>query len=409
MFLECFRLVNVCVSNLWRRLYYTNKQSLPVILGIETSCDDTGAAVVDADGNILGEALHSQLQIHLEHGGIIPPVARDLHHKHIQGIVNMALERSQYELKDLSAIATTVKPGLPLSLVVGLKYSKQLVKETAKPFIPIHHMEAHALTARMAQNVEFPFLVLLVSGGHCQLAIVRNIDNFLLLGSTLDDAPGEAFDKIARRLKLRNIPAFSTVGGGQAIETLAKEGNSHAFNFPTPLSKYRDCNFSFSGLKFRAYKIITEEEKKHDIIADLVLPNVADICASFQHAVANHIVKRVHRALLFCELKELLPMNNKVLVVSGGVACNNYIRAALKLLCDHMDFELVCPPPKLCTDNGIMIAWNGIERYRAGIGIAENLDEVDIQAKCPLGKDISTSVEELSIKFRNIKIRIPQN
>ncbi|XP_076348750.1 threonyl-carbamoyl synthesis 4 isoform X10 [Tachypleus tridentatus] len=311
--------------------------------------------------------------------------------------------------KDLSAIATTVKPGLPLSLVVGLKYSKQLVKETAKPFIPIHHMEAHALTARMAQNVEFPFLVLLVSGGHCQLAIVRNIDNFLLLGSTLDDAPGEAFDKIARRLKLRNIPAFSTVGGGQAIETLAKEGNSHAFNFPTPLSKYRDCNFSFSGLKFRAYKIITEEEKKHDIIADLVLPNVADICASFQHAVANHIVKRVHRALLFCELKELLPMNNKVLVVSGGVACNNYIRAALKLLCDHMDFELVCPPPKLCTDNGIMIAWNGIERYRAGIGIAENLDEVDIQAKCPLGKDISTSVEELSIKFRNIKIRIPQN
>ncbi|XP_076348748.1 threonyl-carbamoyl synthesis 4 isoform X9 [Tachypleus tridentatus] len=356
MFLECFRLVNVCVSNLWRRLYYTNKQSLPVILGIETSCDDTGAAVVDADGNILGEALHSQLQIHLEHGGIIPPVARDLHHKHIQGIVNMALERSQYELKDLSAIATTVKPGLPLSLVVGLKYSKQLVKETAKPFIPIHHMEAHALTARMAQNVEFPFLVLLVSGGHCQLAIVRNIDNFLLLGSTLDDAPGEAFDKIARRLKLRNIPAFSTVGGGQAIETLAKEGNSHAFNFPTPLSKYRDCNFSFSGLKFRAYKIITEEEKKH-----------------------------------------------------GGVACNNYIRAALKLLCDHMDFELVCPPPKLCTDNGIMIAWNGIERYRAGIGIAENLDEVDIQAKCPLGKDISTSVEELSIKFRNIKIRIPQN
>lgn len=183
----------VAVKFRCRRCY---SSKVTTVLGIETSCDDTGCAVVDSSGKILGEALNSQQQIHLNHGGIIPPIARDLHQQHIEHIVQDALRLASIQLSDVDAIATTVKPGLPLSLLVGMNYGKHLSCKSGKPLIPIHHMEAHALTIRMVQKVDFPFLVLLISGGHCLLAVAQAVDKFLLLGQSLDDAPGEAFDKL---------------------------------------------------------------------------------------------------------------------------------------------------------------------------------------------------------------------
>ncbi|VEN56742.1 unnamed protein product [Callosobruchus maculatus] len=174
-----------------------------IILGIETSCDDTGCALLDTDGNLLGEALKSQHLIHLNNGGIIPPIAQDLHRKNIERVVKDAVDAANVQLEDISAIATTVKPGLPLSLTIGVRYGKYLCKKYHKPFIPIHHMEAHALTARMHNStIEFPFLVLLISGGHCLLAVAEKVDRFLLLGESMDDAPGEAFDKVFPQMVL---------------------------------------------------------------------------------------------------------------------------------------------------------------------------------------------------------------
>lgn len=194
-----------------------------IIMGIETSCDDTGCAIIDTDGNILGEALNSQLSIHLKYisliylyncaltifffsnGGIIPPIAQFLHRQNIENVVNSALNQSGISIDDLSAIAVTVKPGLPLSLLIGLKYAKYLCQKHNKPIMPIHHMEAHALTARMHDtSLEFPFLVLLISGGHCLVAVARNVDDFLLLGESIDDAPGEAFDKVFRTIVIKS-------------------------------------------------------------------------------------------------------------------------------------------------------------------------------------------------------------
>uniref|UniRef100_A0A8D1WII3 N(6)-L-threonylcarbamoyladenine synthase n=1 Tax=Sus scrofa TaxID=9823 RepID=A0A8D1WII3_PIG len=258
-----------------------------LVLGIETSCDDTAAAVVDETGNVLGEAIHSQTEVHLKTGGIIPPVAQQLHRENIQRIVQEALSASKVSPSELSAVATTVKPGLALSLGVGLSFSLQLVDQLKKPFIPIHHMEAHALTIRLTNKVEFPFLVLLISGGHCLLALVRGVSDFLLLGKSLDIAPGDMLDK----------------------------------------------------------------------------------------------------------------------VVSGGVASNLYIRKALEVVTNATQCTLLCPPPRLCTDNGIMIAWNGVERLHAGLGILYNTEGIRYEPKCPLGIDISKEVGEAAIKVPRLKMK----
>lgn len=386
---------------------FTKIKKRPFVLGIETSCDETGAAVVDANGVVLGEAINSQLQTHIDLGGVIPPVAKLLHRQYIDKVVKKAVENSELTLNDLDAVATTVKPGLELCLLVGLQYTRQLLKECRKPFIPVHHMEAHALTVRMMETVPFPFLVLLISGGHCQIAVAKSVSEFLLLGSTLDDAPGEAMDKLARRLKLRNLNKCSALGGGQAVELMAELGNPTSYPFCIPLSKYRDCNFSFSGLKQMAIREVQRAESLHSIEADGIIPNVADLCAAFQHAITHHLVKRLHRAMIFCELKNLLPSNNKTLVVSGGVASNQYIRGALSFLCDVYSYDLKCPPPKLCSDNGAMIAWNGVERWHTeGSSVAQDPDSVDIQAKCPLGKDISAQVREAHIKLPTLKLDV---
>ncbi|XP_074220126.1 tRNA N6-adenosine threonylcarbamoyltransferase, mitochondrial isoform X3 [Camelus bactrianus] len=293
-----------------------------LVLGIETSCDDTAAAVVDETGNVLGEAIHSQTEVHLKTGGIILPVAQQLHRENIQRIVQEALSASNISPSDLSAIATTVKPGLALSLGVGLSFSLKLVDQFRKPFIPIHHMEAHALTIRLTNKVEFPFLVLLISGGHCLLALVRGVSDFLLLGKSLDIAPGDMLDKT-----------------------------------------------------------IMQKEKEEGIEKGQILSSAADIAAAVQHTIACHIAKRTHRAILFCKQRDLLCQSNAVLVVSGGVASNLYIRKALEIVTDATQCTLLCPPPRLCTDNGIMIAWNGVERLRAGLGILHNTEGIRYEPK----------------------------
>ncbi|XP_044097083.1 probable tRNA N6-adenosine threonylcarbamoyltransferase, mitochondrial isoform X2 [Neovison vison] len=323
-----------------------------LVLGIETSCDDTAAAVVDETGNILGEAIHSQTEVHLKTGGIVPSVAQQLHKENIQRIVQAALSSSKVCPRELSAVATTVKPGLALSLGVGLSFSLHLVDQLKKPFIPIHHMEAHALTIRLLNKVDFPFLVLLISGGHCLLALVRGVSDFLLLGKSLDIAPGDMLDK-------------------------------HVVD-----------------------RIITQKEKEEGIQKGEILASAAHIAAAVQHTTACHIAKRTHRAILFCKQRRLLTPSNAVLVVSGGVASNLYIRKALEIVTNATECTLLCPPPRLCTDNGIMIAWNGIERLRAGVGVLHNTEGIRYEPKCPLGVDISEEVGEAAIKVPRLKMDI---
>ncbi|GAB1284956.1 Probable tRNA N6-adenosine threonylcarbamoyltransferase, mitochondrial [Apodemus speciosus] len=321
-----------------------------LVLGIETSCDDTAAAVVDETGSVLGEAMHSQTEVHLNTvtGGIVPPVAQQLHRENIQRIVEETLSASRISPSDLSAIATTIKPGLALSLGVGLSFSLQLVKQFKKPFIPVHHMEAHALTIRLTNKVEFPFLVLLISGGHCLLALVRGVSDFLLLGKSLDIAPGDMLDKVARRLSLIRHPECSTMSGGKAIEHLAKEGNRLHFNINPPMQNAKNCDFSFTGLQHIIDKLITHKEKEEGIEKGQILSSAADIAAA---------------------------------VVSGGVASNLYIRKALEIVANAAQCTLLCPPPRLCTDNGIMVAWNGIERLRAGLGVLHDVEDIRYEPK----------------------------
>ncbi|XP_022045932.2 tRNA N6-adenosine threonylcarbamoyltransferase, mitochondrial [Acanthochromis polyacanthus] len=378
-----------------------------LVLGIETSCDDTGAAVLDEKGAILGESLHSQKEVHLRTGGIIPTVAQQLHRENIERVVQEALERSSVTPGQLSAVATTVKPGLALSLGIGLEFSLRFVRQHNKPFIPIHHMEAHALTVRMLQPVAFPFLVLLISGGHSLLAVARGVDDFLLLGHTLDEAPGDTLDKVARRLSLIKHPQCSTLSGGQAIELLAKDGDRTRFPLTTPMGQTYDCCFSFAGLRNQITMTIMKQEAEEGVKQGTLLTCVNDIAAATQHTIATHLAKRTHRAILFCKAKGLLQSNSPTLVVSGGVASNQYIRKALTLITEMTGLHLLCPPAKFCTDNGVMIAWNGVERLREGKGILPPNVDVCYEPKAPLGVDISAEVKAAAIRLPSVRMKIP--
>ncbi|XP_046543220.1 probable tRNA N6-adenosine threonylcarbamoyltransferase, mitochondrial isoform X1 [Haliotis rubra] len=328
----------------------------------------------------------------------------NLHVESISGVVQEALGRASMTVHDVDAVAVTVEPGLALCLKVGLDHAKSLVRLSGKPLIPIHHMQAHALTARMTDRVDFPFLVLLISGGHCLLTVARDVADFVLLGESLDDAPGEAFDKIARQLNLKNLPQFTSVSGGVAIETMASQGDPKSFDLPLMLTQVRTCDFSFSGLKSQAKRIIAHEEKRQGVSRDDILPNAADICASFQYGVLKHLARRVQRSLLFCELSGLLP-KHKTLVVSGGVGSNQFIRSGLQKVCDMYSTQLICPPPRLCTDNGVMIAWNGMEKLLCGKNFsAADPEAVDFQPKSPIGEDISSSVRDAAIKLSPLKL-----
>ncbi|ESN89869.1 hypothetical protein HELRODRAFT_91302 [Helobdella robusta] len=378
-----------------------------IVLGIETSCDDTGAAIVSEDGSLLGEAINSQTNIHVQAGGIVPPVARNLHRDNIDGVVDEALSQANLSLNDIDVVATTIKPGLASCLSVGLQYTKNILQRQhrRKQFIPIHHMEAHALTIRFINSISFPYLVLLISGGHSLLSVVRGVDDFVLLGRGIDDAPGEVFDKVARRLRLKDLPQCTNLSGGQSIEVVASGGNPFRYPLFPIMTRLADCNFSFSGLKSWAMRTIEEEELEQGVLlCEGHISNLADFCATFQYMVFHHICRRVQRGLLFCGMKGLLGESVNNLVISGGVASNQCARLMMSQLCQHYDCHVLTPPPKLCTDNGIMVAWNGVELLRANRRMYDDASCFQVQPKCPLGVDLTHDVRSSCIKLPKIKL-----
>ncbi|XP_061180316.1 tRNA N6-adenosine threonylcarbamoyltransferase, mitochondrial-like [Saccostrea echinata] len=376
-----------------------------VVLGIETSCDDTGAAVVDTDGQILGESLYSQSNIHIKSGGINPRTAQSLHREQIENVVNTALKRSGKSLQELDAIAVTVEPGLSICLGVGVGYAKELVAQSGLPMIPIHHMQAHALTARMLENIEFPFLVLLISGGHCILTVAQDVNRFLMIGNGLDTSPGDCLEKVARKLNLKSLPQCENLNGGAAIELLTKGGDPHKIPFSVAVLKQPSCNFSFSGLRSQGEHVIELQRKEEGISEDEVISDVTDFCASLQYCIAFQICRRLQRAFIYCQMKDLLP-SNPTLVVSGGVASNQYIRKCLQQVCGENSARLICPPPKLCTDNGIMIAWNGVEKLKVGQGISKDPQSESYRARSLIGEDITENVTRLGLKIPPLKLKI---
>lgn len=381
--------------------------SVPVVLGIETSCDDTGCGIVNANREILGEALCSQNEIHVRYGGVNPQIAYDLHQANIKTVVNDALRSANLKLDDMDAIAVTTKPGMSINLQVGVKYAKYLAKLHRKPLVAIHHMEAHALVGRMHNNIPYPYLVLLISGGHCLLAVVNDVDEFLLLGESLDNSPGEIMDKAARRMKLKNIPEYAKVAGGRAIELAAlKAKDLDLFDFPLPLMRHRDCNFSFSGLKDSLVRKLKKKESEYGARGDQIIPEVNELCASFQKAIAEHLSHRTERGILFCEKEYLIPDSNRNILVSGGVACNDFIFKSIKVVGDRKGYNVIRPPSRLCTDNGVMIAWNGVEKIIKDFNLhSDDINVKDISPVAPLGKSLISKVIESNLQVKVTRLK----
>jgi len=326
------------------------------MLGIETSCDETAASVValDADGRaeILSNVILSQIAEHAAFGGVVPEIAARAHVEALDGIVEAALAETGLQLADMDGIAATAGPGLIGGLIVGLMTAKALADVAGKPLYAVNHLEGHALAARLIADVPFPYLVLLVSGGHSQIVLVKGVGRYERWASTIDDALGEAFDKTA---KLLGLP----YPGGPNVERAALSGNPARFDFPRPLRGEKRLDFSFSGLKTAVRQAATG-------IAPLSPQDIADTCASFQRAVAETLEERVSRSLARFRA-EFPDMAGPTLVVAGGVAANKIIRASLETICAANGFRFVAPPMVLCTDNAAMIAWAGLERLRAGL------------------------------------------
>ncbi|KAF8028383.1 hypothetical protein BT93_E1104 [Corymbia citriodora subsp. variegata] len=334
-----------------------------VVLGIETSCDDTAAAVVRGDGKILSQVVSSQADLLVLYGGVAPKMAEAAHAEAIDPVVEKALSEANLTARDLSAVAVTIGPGLSLCLRVGVRKARNIAGLFSKPIVGVHHMEAHALVARLVQqDLQFPFLALLISGGHNLLILAQSLGQYVQLGTTIDDAIGEAYDKTAKWLGLDMRRS-----GGPAIEQLALEGDAESVKFSTPMKQHKDCNFSYAGLKTQV-RLAIESRK---INAQIPLSSAttqdrserADIAASFQRVAVLHLEERCERAIDWA--MEMEP-SLKYLVVSGGVASNKYVRSRLDQVVKRKSLELVCPPASLCTDNGVMIAWTGIEHFRMG-------------------------------------------
>ena len=324
-----------------------------LVLGIETTCDETAAAVVrkrpEGGGEILANEVMSQIAEHAAYGGVVPEIAARAHVDYLDHLIRRALARADVTLARIDAVAAAAGPGLIGGLLVGLTTGKALAWAAGKPFVAVNHLEAHALTARMTDNLAFPYIVLLVSGGHTQLLDVRGVGDYRRLGSTIDDAIGEAFDKVG---KLLGLP----YPGGPNVERAALEGDPARFDLPRPMLGRPDPDFSLSGLK-------TAVRNEAARLAPLSKTTVADLCASFQSAVVDVIIDRTRAALRVSREGGTRP---EALVVAGGVAANAVIRRALARFCGESGLRLVLPPPELCTDNGAMIAWAGIERMERG-------------------------------------------
>ncbi len=326
------------------------------VLGIETSCDETAAAVVTAERRVLSDLVLSQLDEHRPYGGVVPEIAARAHVEHLDGLIARAMAEAGLGFADLDGVAATAGPGLIGGVMVGLMTAKAIAAAAQIPLAAVNHLEGHALSARLIAEVPFPYLLLLISGGHCQLLIVEGVGRYHRLGTTIDDAVGEAFDKTAKMLGL-GYP------GGPAVERAAQAGESARFALPRPMLGRTGCDFSFSGLKTAVRRAVRELGDAPDAAA------AADLAAAFQEAVAEVLSDRTRNAVAEFRARH---GEARRLVVAGGVAANRFLRARLATLAAREGMEMIVPPPALCTDNAAMIAWAGIERL--GLGLSDPLD-----------------------------------
>lgn len=328
-----------------------------IVLGIESSCDDSAVAIVDSNRNIISNQLFSQIEEHINFGGVVPEIAARSHMKMLPELMIRALNESCIPLDKLDGVAATAGPGLIGGVIVGLMFAKGIASAIKKPLIAMNHLEGHALSIRLLEDIQFPYLLMMLSGGHCQILIVEGIGTYKKLGQTKDDAVGEAFDKISKMLGL-GYP------GGPIIEKIAKTGDPHSFRLPMPLCSYRTCDFSFSGLKTAARHAILKLDLNNQ-------KDVANMCASLQHTISEILAKKLDVAI---EIFSSLYPHSKDVVIAGGVAANRYIYSKLENFCQSHGFTLHSPPIHLCTDNAAMIAWGGIERLK--LGMHDNLDAI---------------------------------
>jgi len=326
-----------------------------LVLGIETSCDETAAAVVSDEGErIRANIVLSQLAEHRPYGGIVPEIAARSHLDHLDGLVACALDAAGVGFAELDAVAATGGPGLIGGVIVGVMEAKAIALARRLPFIAVNHLEGHALSVRLVADIAFPYLLLLVSGGHCQLLVVEGVGRYRRFGTTIDDAAGEAFDKGAKLLGL-DYP------GGPAIERAAQDGDPARFDLPRPMRGRPGCDFSFSGLKTALRQTV---EAIGGGGRQLASRDVNDLAASLQAAIGDCLVDRTANAVALC--RQRFPAVRR-LVVAGGVAANAMLRRRLTLFAANEGLDLVVPPAALCTDNGAMIAWAGLERFRRGL------------------------------------------
>ena len=322
----------------------------PLILGIESSCDETAASLITENEQgipiILSNIVSSQIDVHKEFGGVVPELAARSHVEKIDWIVKKAIEDSGKKIQEIDAVASTAGPGLIVCLSVGLSFGKAFAVSTNKPFIAVNHLEGHALSPKLDSNLDYPYLLLLISGGHSQFLSVQGLGKYKRLGTTIDDALGEAFDKTAKLLGIE-FP------GGPQIEILAKKGNPNKYNLPKPIFNKGGCNLSFAGLKTSILKISktinTEQEK-------------FDLAASFQKTIEEILYKKTKIA--FQEFEKNNNLKKKNFVVAGGVAANKKIRSMLVNLCRENNYNSIFPPVELCGDNAAMIAMVGLEKFK---------------------------------------------
>lgn len=439
------------------------------VLGIESSCDDTGVAILNSNGQVLSNCLESQLSKHLRNGGIIPVIAKEYHLNSIDRVAKEAFRQSGLTCfeRDIGAIAVCNRPGMMFSLQVGLNYARTLAKKYSKPLIPIHHMQAHALMPLLQnRNIRFPYMALLLSGGHCLLAIVERYNKFNLLGASHDDAPGDILDKFARRFKLKNLGyPYDGLSGGAAVEMLASQPGSDPYKYfrgsrSVPMLSSGDCQFSFSGynsgfMKFAdAFDRLWASGKLDSIKAEL-----GHACASLQRVILIQVAKKLHRALLFYNMhwkyknpQAFANQNHDLnllgfhihrppganssedsaidVVISGGVAANKFLVDSIRDFCQN-EIEpmskIYVPSKALCSDNGLMIAWNGLMHYRDYLDGSNSgdstlkredsiictsstqMDSLGVWPICPVGSDISYQVKSANFslaKMRNALFRI---
>ena len=344
----------------------TDDTARPVLcLGIESSCDETSAAIVDSNRNILSHIIYSQIPEHQKYGGVVPELAARAHILAIDDVIRQTLAKAGKSISDIDVIAATAGPGLIGGVLIGWMAATGIAQATGKPLVAVNHLEGHALVPRLhaavangtdgAVSVDFPYLLMLASGGHCQILLVRGVGQYEMIGQTLDDSAGEAFDKVAKMLGL-GYP------GGPIVDKRAANGNPRAFKFPRPLCDKPGCDFSFSGIKTAARTFLSRVDAPYS--DDFI----NDFCASFQAAVVDCIIDRLGNALAD---ERVIVASPQTLVVAGGVAKNSAVRSAMETLAQRHNITFAAPPMNLCTDNGAMIAWAGLENYKLGRVVTE--------------------------------------